>query len=322
MKNESTNVFKALLGIKDDKQAASLVDDTTEVLPVHDLSAELKALEALDAEAQEEDPAGYAADKLEQFNLTRGAKTLLDRAMDNISRNNGASIVDEDAKLDIQLRAELVSASGNDLSVLIESLTEETPFAEQGGVLYSMLFNILKGATFEANLDYRRFLDPSADFELVGYMKPITARNENGEDYRDQNGEFAVDRREETSPLEGLSGFATRVEVMLEQARELYGHDVQCVEDVIPGALSDLRYYFQLICESYGWDHERGMPFLFVTELDGGFTPIHDPMQALDTQELRRQAARAKKRTKTNDRMQAAAARARKALSAAGKRAG
>lgn len=321
MNNEKTGFFKGLLGIEGKERTAPLVDDTVEETKPLDFSAAIKALETdleEESEARKEDPSGWACTQLETFKLSRGAKTLLDRALDNLSKNTGANIADDDAKQDIKLRAELIAASGNDLNVLLVALTEECPILEQGGTVYSLLFNVMKAATFEANLDYRRFLDPAADFDLVGYMKPVIARGEDGSDWRQHDGsQFETDVRSETSPMEGQTGHATRAEVLLEQAQELYGREVYDISDVIICALRDLRWYLQLLSESFGWDVTRPMPYLFVTELDGSFTSITDAMQALDVQELRRQAARAKKREKTAKVMGAAAERARAMLSRA-----
>lgn len=310
------------------EESRELVNDTVEVKEPSVLGALVEALERELSAEQAADPAGYAADQLEVFNLTPGAKNLMDRALDNLATSTGSGIVDEDAKLDIQLRAELIKAGGCDLGIILGALTEEAPIEDMGNVVYSMCFNVLKAAGFIANLDYRRFLDPAQDLDLISYVggltdengKLVAAKGENGSDPRTAPGAFYTDNREDHSPLEGQSGHATRAEFYLESFRELYGSRVEVPEDVIPAALQDLQYFLQLTAESFGWDPQRPMPFMFIMETNGAFTGIHDPVQALDALEVKRQVSRARRREKANKVLGAAAARARAALTKASAR--
>ena len=267
--------------------------------------------------ARAEDPAGWAAEQLGSFNLTPGAQLLLDRAVDNLSRNTGVGLTDEDAKFDAQQRAAIINASGNDLSVAIIALSEacDDPL-DAAPIVYSLLFNVLKSAVFIANLDYRNFLDPARDSDLHLYVNYGEVGKSVGEDARDPSDpKFNPDSRYDVSPLEGQSGFETRPEFLLAQMRELYGEvDIHDEGDVVAASLRDLRYYLQLLSESFGQDPSRPMPFAFVAETNGDFTPITDAQVALDHAEVRRQASRAKKRAKQGAAMSAAAAKAREAL--------
>lgn len=266
--------------------------------------------------ARQEDPAGWAADQLEDYKLTPGAQMLLDRAVDNLSRNTGVGLVDEDARIDAQTRAAIINASGNDLSVAITALSESCEVEEAGSIVYSLLFNVLKSAVFVGNLDYRQFLDPQRDMDLHLYVNYGEVGKTYGEDARDPNNDpkFSPDRRQDRSPLEGQSGFETHAEFQLARMKELYGRDIDDEGDVIAASLHDLRLYLQLLSESFGWDANRPMPFAFVQETNGEFTPITDAGVALDHAEVRRQASRAKKRARSNAVMSAAAQKAREAL--------
>ena len=203
---------------------------------------------------RDEDPAGWAAEQLQEFNLTPGAQLLMDRAVDNLSRNTGVGLVDEDAKFDAQQRAAIINASGNDLNVAITALSASCEVEEAGGVVYSLLFNVLKSAVFIGNIDYRNFLDPSRDMDLHLYVNYGEVGKSTGEDARDPSDpKFHTDNRLDRSPLEGQSGFETHAEFQLARMKELYGPlDIDEEGDVVAASLRDLRLYFQLLSESFG----------------------------------------------------------------------
>lgn len=276
-----------------------------------------------DDAARQEDPAGWAAEQLGHFQLTPGARMLCDRALDNLSRNTGQGL-DEDAKFDARLRAEIISAGGNDLSVIIDALSSSCEVDEAGGMVYSLLFNTLKAAVFIGNLDYRQFLDPTRDMDMHLYVNYGEVGRTYGEDARDPDSQpqFNPDNRSDRSPLEGQSGFETGAEFQLARLKTLYGNDIDDEGDVVAASLRDLRYYFQLLAESFGWDPNRPMPFANVAEPDGTFTPVTDASAALDLAELRRQAARAKRKARQGAVLNAAAAKAREALAKASARRG
>lgn len=307
----SKNILKKLLG-SETNEATETTEAIGEGTVISDeTAAYVKQLES-DA-ARVEDPAGWAAEQLSNYVLSPGAQSLLDRAIDNVARNTGVGLNDEDAKADARMRGEILTAAGNDLGVAIAALSSEAEGDEAASIVYSLCFNVLKSAVFIGNLDYRRFLDPAQDNDLHLYMREYDARK--GEDGRDPRTDpaFETDNRQDHSPLEGDTGFETGAEYQLASLRTLYG-DIHAEEDVVAASLQDLRYHFQLLTESFGWPVDRPMPFANVMEPDGTFTPITDAGMALDATELRRQASRAKKRARQGALVNAAAARAREML--------
>ncbi len=307
----SKNILKKLLG-SETNEATETTEAIGEGTVISDeTEAYVKQLES-DA-ARKEDPAGWAAEQLSNYVLSPGAQSLLDRAIDNVARNTGVGLNDEDAKADARMRGEILTAAGNDLGVAIAALSSEAEGDEAASIVYSLCFNVLKSAVFIGNLDYRRFLDPAQDNDLHLYMREYDARK--GEDGRDPRTDpaFETDNRQDHSPLEGDTGFETGAEYQLASLRTLYG-DIHAEEDVVAASLQDLRYHFQLLTESFGWPVDRPMPFANVMEPDGTFTPITDAGRALDATELRRQASRAKKRARQGALVNAAAARAREML--------
>lgn len=273
-----------------------------------DVGAQIDALEA----AAEDDPAMKAAEALEGFTLTPGAKSLLDRAVDNIATSTGSGITDPELKQIISSRAALLAASGSDLSVAITAIVDSCTEDPQAisPMVYSLCYNVLKQAVFYANLDQRRYLDPKGDFDLTPYN--LTRRVEDEAFGHD----FAADQREELrDPPVGLD---SAIEREWEYYREIYGVTVDTTEDIFAAALNDLRLFLQLTCESFGWEPDRPMPFANIANPDGTYTPINDAAQAIDHAEVTRKARMAERRAKDAVRMNAAAQRAaeiaRKAL--------
>lgn len=290
------NLFKS----KAQPATASVAEDEARKEHEHDdTAAQIAALET----AIDEDPAARAALELESFALTPGAKHLLDLALDNMANNTGEGIEDPAQRGNIKLRAELIDAASGDLSVVIEALVDscEKP-TEVAPTLYSLLYNVVKSAGFYANLDYRRYLDPRADFDLGAYTK---------------SGELddaSPDRREDDPSAP--DGMDTYVDRELAAWRALYGAEVIEDGDVILCAWSDLRMFCQLTVESYGWEG-GDMPFAFAQESDGSFTPITDVRVAIDTMEINRQKSRARRTEREAVRISSAIERARKLTKAA-----
>ena len=255
-----------------------------------------------------DDPAVLAAMQLAEFRITPGAKSLLDRALDNLSTNTGQGIDDPDARTAIQQRAALIDASGNDLSIAIEAMVAscEKP-TDIGPALYSLCFNVLKAAGFICNLDYRRWLDPRADFDLGIYGR-------DGELDKDATSEDPRD--DEPSAPYGLD---TTIDRELQFFRETYGVGVEDIEDVFPEALRDLRLLLQLTIESYGWKSENGdsLPYAVVMTPDNKFESITDAKVALDHFEIKRKESQTRRRAAEAVRMSAAAERARALVKAA-----
>lgn len=299
------NRIRSILGLATAATAENISDgDITD-------SVEASLLEQSIAEDRASNPAAFAAEQLTEFRLTPGAKSLLERSMDNLSKNNGTNIEDPDLKVQVQIRSGLIEAADNDLSIVLEALSTSAAPKEVPGMVYSMLYNVLKGAVFVANNDYRRYLDPRADFDITTYTG-VSGRNETGKDRRDDDGtSFAADQREEHSPLEGLTGHPTSLDYQMDALHQLYGRFCESEDDVIPCALEDLRLFFQLTAESFGWDPTSVMPFSNVLETNGTYTPINDPMQALDAQQIKNQQSRALRRDKQNGMLAAAQEKAR-----------
>lgn len=256
-----------------------------------------------------DDPAATAAAALEGFELTPGARSLLDRAVDNLSQQNANGFdADPEFKQVVAQRAELLSACGSDLNVAIGCLVDacsEDPKAI-AGMVYSLCYNALKGAVFFANLDYRRYLDPRGDFDLTPYMKARVEDEALGT-------EFESDARSEQR--EPPAGIESSIDREIAYFSSIYGSSVVLTEDVFAAALSDLRTFLSLTAEAFGWDPDRPMPFTNIAEANGSFTPITDPQVALDNAELRRKESRRKRAVADAERMAAAAARARAMLS-------
>lgn len=257
-----------------------------------------------------DDPAAKASLALEGFELTPGAKSLLDRAVDNLAQNTGANLggdVDPEFRQVVQSRAALLSAAGSDLSVAISCIVDacrEDPKAI-AGMVYSLAYNALKGAVFFANLDYRRYLDPRGDFDLTPYMKARVEDEALGT-------EFNADQREEQrDPPPGMDSVFDR-EIAYFQS--IYGSAVELTEDVFAAALTDLRTFLSLTAEAFGWDPERPMPFAQIAEPNGSFTPITDAQVALDHAEIKRKEARKRRAVADAERMAAAAQRAQAIL--------
>jgi hypothetical protein len=274
-------------------------------------TVETTLLEQHITEERKDDPAGWAAGQLSSFALTEGAKHLLDRSLDAMSKNTGRGLQDADAAAQVQQRAALIEAAGGDLSIVLDALSTSCGPLEIPGVVYSMLYNVLKNAVFTANIDYRRALDPNADFDYSPYL-PRTLDEQLG------HGEFAADQREEQHALSDAPiGLDSRLDREFWALRSLYGDTFEDFADAIPRALDDLRWFFQLTCESFGWDPANPMPFGNVANPDGTFEAITDAEAALDAQEIKRQVARKKRNDARAEQLSNAATRARELAKAA-----
>lgn len=249
-----------------------------------------------------EDPAGAAALTLETFKLSPASKRLLDRAADNVAKNKGGALPDEDAKAKAEGLSDLIEDCDNDIATAIDVL-EDTVEDERelASMVYSLLYTVMKSAMFIGNLDYRRAIDPKGDFDLRAYLHGhygIKTKGEDGNDPRELDDEMPTDARYESSPLEGQSGHETSQEREMALLRQLYGKDVDhefYAEEVIPMALEDLRLFFQLQTEAFGWNPEQPMPFCTEANPDGTFAPVTDVMRALDVTEIKRKESAAKR---------------------------
>jgi hypothetical protein len=291
----------------DEAQASVAGDDGA-----HAVDGDAQAIAALEADLAA-DPTAAAAIALSEYTLTPGARSLLDRAVDNLATNDGAAIEDPEFKQGVKLRAMLLNAAGGDLSVAIACIVDACRDEPKSisGLVYSLCYNTLKQAVFYANLDYRRYLDPRGDFDLTPYE---------GQRVEDEalGHEFAADAREErrAPPL----GMEDEIDREWAHFREVYGTGVEITEDIFAAALTDLRIYLQLTTEAFGWDAQRPMAFANIAEPNGTFTPITDARQALDHSEVQRKLRRKERAVKDNARIFAAAERAKEIALAAARR--
>jgi len=289
--------------------AASTADDTARA-EHDDTDNEIAALER----DVENDPAAAAAEALEHYTLTPGAKSLLDRALDNLSQSDGAAIEDPDFKQTVKMRAALLDASGNDLPLALSSIVDacRDDAKSIASLVYSLCYNVLKQSVFYANLDYRRYLDPRGDFDLAPYVRARVEDEALGVDG------FYVDAREEQR--DAPPGLDNTIDREWAYFRGVYGPGVEVTEDIFAASLTDLRIYLQLTTEAFGWDAERPMAYANIAESNGTFTPITDAQQALDHSEVQWKLKRRQRAAKDNSRLMAAADRAKAALAAASKR--
>lgn len=322
------------LGPKQENRAP-LVDDTVDI--TKQVKAEQAAAEEPGEQVEERDSMASAAAQLENFELSRGSASLLDRALDSISRNNGAGLDDPDAVLEAKLRAQLIKASGNSLSTAISGIVQVVPVDDMPSAVYSLLYSVMRNVLFFANLDYRaaQGMDVNSEDAVVAewfyrYVGDETTSEALGRVIRDAEGhaiELSPDERERD--VEAPVGFETRREAQLRMLQEQYGHgasgdrahlvgaDSEDAANAVLTATSDLRLFFQLTAESFGWDPERPMPYGNVRNPDGTFTPITDVEIALDATEIKRKAAQAKRKEKNRATLSAAALAAQAILAKA-----
>ncbi len=270
------------------------VEDTVDVTEQHraslrdmdDLDDEVAALEAQVQREAKKDPqvaAANAAEELRTFPMSRLASKLIDEAMVNVSNNTGANLPDEDARFKAAAQAALVKAAGCNLTDTVLFLSDAVEPTSIGNAVYSFCFQVMKACMFIGNMQYRRALDPSGEYDLEKYV-----------DYRE-------DQR--TAPY-GLG----------KDMPDEFDHGLEAFQQ-IERALQDIRDYLQLLSESFGWDPDQPMPFIFTSDDDGiTFKGVHDVGAALDITQVKSAASRAKRNQRQGDAMLRAAAAARASL--------
>lgn len=261
-----------------------------------------------------------AADKLEKLTLHEGSWGLIDRALDSMSRNTGAGLTDEDAKTAAKQRAALAKAADNDLSVMVQAIAQATPVMERGGAVYSLLYRVLSQCLFFANLDFRQAEGMDAFSDEAGVQEFFTRYvNSSYVDealarvVQDTNGDVmlsADDEREaeQEGQMRSEQGFEARRDAELRFLKEKYGSDEPA--EAVVQALEDVRLFFQLTAEVYGWDPAQTMGYAYVQNPNGTFTAITDARTAIDAQEIKREAAKKKRREARAAQMDAAQAAA------------
>jgi hypothetical protein len=221
-----------------------------------------------------------AQQRVKQFELSPLVKRLLEAACRNVGESKGMGL-GEEAKNEVLQRAALFAALDYKLTNVLLRIANDVEHESAPGLCYSVCFAVQKSANFIANLWYRRSLDPA-----LGEGRPA-------HDYREQR--------------EAPYGLAP------EEPEEDDSH-----ENVLQ-ALDDLHIYLQLLTESFGWDADSPMPYLFVQEKDGRFTSIHRADQTMDITEVRAQTARVKRQERRAKGLAACLKGAQDALMAAGR---
>lgn len=259
----------------------------------------------------EEEQMAHAAERLEKLELGHGSWTLIDRALDNLSKNTGAGLADEDARQRAKELAALVSATDNQLDVLVSAIAQATPVLDRGLAVRNVLYRVLQQCVFYANLDYRQAegIDAYSDDAVVAafferyvssqYVEEALAR------VVDEQVLSAEDEREKEQRDQRTSdmGYEAVRDIQLRYLTDKYGVDASSLEDAVLQALQDIQLLFDLTAQSYGWDPNQPVPYGFVQEKDGSFTPINDAQTALDAQEIKRVAAQKRRREQRSEQM-------------------
>jgi hypothetical protein len=245
-----------------------------------------------------------AAERLETLELGEGSWSLIDRAMDSLSRNTGAGLDDPDAVADAKARAALIKAADNNLQVCVQAILASTASTDAPGAVYSFLYRVLQNSVFFANLDYRQAegMDLWSDEATVqeffvryvsssyvdeAFARVVEDRVLGNDDTRE---------KEQDDQARSEMGFDDRRTLELRYLEEKYGAPEDAPEDAVVQALSDIQLFFQLTCEAMGWDAARPLPYGNVRNPDGTFTPISDANTALDAAEIKRKAAQQRRR--------------------------
>lgn len=266
---------------------------------------------ASDEPRTEEEQMAHAAAQLEKLELGHGSWTLIDRALDNIARNTGAGLTDEDARQRAKELAMLVSATDNQLDVLVSAIAQATPVLDRGLAVRNVLYRVLQQCVFYANLDYRQAegIDAYSDEATVAafferyvssqYVEEALARVVDDQVLSTEDGR----EKERHDEVMDENGFEAMRDIQLRYLSEKYGVDACSLEEAVLQALQDVQLMFDLTAQSYGWDPNQPVPYAFVQEKDGSFTPINDAQTALDAQEIKRVAAQKRRREQRSEQM-------------------
>lgn len=286
------------------KVATAGPDVVLDGLPTDDLDREDERRAALSDDERLAEDMAKASEKLDTLELSAGAWSLIDRATDSMQRQTGAGLDDPDAKADAKARAALLKIADNDLSVCVQAIIAGSATEDAPGNVYGFLYAVLKSATFFGNLDYRMAegMDIYADEATVEqffanyvsstYVEEALARVVGDQVLlSDDSREAEQDERARSD-----MGFESRRNVQIEGLRELYGASEDEPGEAVKQALRDVQMMFQLQTEMIGWPVDRPMPFGNVAEPNGTFTPIYDVQTALDAVEIKREAAKVKRR--------------------------
>lgn len=229
--------------------------------------------------ADPEEQAESASNKLADFRLTPLARSLLDKALVNVTENTGRGIEDPLAKDQVETLAGIVKASGDDLARAIEFVVD-TMQDEADTYVYKLCYATQKALNFIGNMAYRRALDPKSDFDLEMY----------------------IDQREEH--MDAPVGLGSEQELAFDKDGNRKfnvagGEEVKADHEQILDALDTLHVYLQIMTEAFGWDPERPMPYMAILdEMTGKFEHVYDCEACLDLMEIRYKESRVKKQEK------------------------
>jgi hypothetical protein len=259
----------------------------------------------------EEEAMEQAAEKLGTIELGAGSWSLIDRALDSLSRNTGAGLDDPDAVQRAKEMAALVKATDNQLNVLVEAIALATPVLDRGAAVYSTLYRVLSQCVFFANLDYRQAegMDAYANeatvqafFErYVGsqYVEEALARVVDDQVLSEDDVREKIQSDQRSSDM----GFEQRRDIELGYLADKYGVDAANIEEAVVAALQDIQLMFDLTAQVWGWPVDRPIAYANVQNPNGTYTPITDAMTALDAQEIKREAAQKRRREKRAETM-------------------
>lgn len=318
MNTSITQRIKKSLGIDTNTAIGrELTDEYREVAPEPTAQAADTSFDDLETPLTEEETMRRASEALQTLELAPGSWSLIDRALDSLSRNDGRGLQDPDAREEAQQLAALVRACDNDLATLVQAVVSATPTLDVPGQLYRVLYRVLKNCVFFANLDYRAAegMDAYSDEATVQafferYVSSTYVEEALGRVVDDQVLSYEDTREKEFDDfMRSEQGYELRREIELQYMREKYGSDE--LTEAVVRALEDVRLLFQYQLESVGWPNERPMPYANTQNRDGTFTPITDAMTALDAAEVARRASqqrRREERLRTLAKAQAAAA--------------
>lgn len=247
------------------------IDDTLDVTDAMEAKALADKLEAHLANGDDEDRAALAQLELRKFKPNVYTRQLTELAILNLC-NEPSPKLDAAARDKAKFRKDLLEATGHDLPIACAIIAQTTDHRDAPGAIYSLCFNVVKAALFVANMHYRRALDPKADFDLEQF----------------------VDRREdEREAPYGLQRdsitFADDIVLLKAETFD------DAPDNVILEGLRDVKLFCSLIAESFGWQSDEDMPYMFDAQPDGSFRPVFDAETALDMSEVKRLAARARR---------------------------
>jgi len=248
------------------------LDVTDSVAEAAALKAEADKLEKHLANGDDEDRAALAQLALRKFQPSPYCRQLIELAVLN-QCNEPSPALDADAREKAKFRKEILELARHDVGMAASLIAQTAPLEDVPNMNYSLVFNVGKSALFVANNHYRRALDPKANWSFE---------------------EFVDQREHQREAPYGLERDSITFEDDVELMKNTYFGGETPDEQVLQG-LRDAHEFLYLIAQSFGWDSEDGMPYMYDMQPDGSFKPVYDAEHALDLFEVKRAAARIKR---------------------------